>query len=73
MKSFRLKSLKLVLKDPVDNKTVLIEVMAWCQTGSRPLPESVISLCEIQTFHNQQSFVQEPSWLILKTSSFPSE
>ena len=32
-------SLKSVPRSPIDNKTVLVQVMAWCRTGDKPLPE----------------------------------
>ena len=35
--------LKFVLKGPTDNKTALVLVMACCQTGSRPLPEPMLT------------------------------
>ena len=36
-------SLKFVPKDPIDNKSALVQVMAWRQIGARPLPESVMA------------------------------
>ena len=35
-------SLKFVPKDPNDNKWVLVQVMAWCRIGHKPLPESML-------------------------------
>ena len=32
-------SLKFVPKTPFDNKPALVQVMAWRQTGDKPLPE----------------------------------
>ena len=32
-------SLKFVPRSPIDNKTALVQVMAWCRTGDKPLPE----------------------------------
>ena len=32
-------SLKFVSRGPVDNKSVLFQVMAWCQSGAKPLSE----------------------------------
>ena len=34
-------SLKFVPKGTIDNKSSLVQVMAWCQTGNKPLPESM--------------------------------
>ena len=36
-------SLKFFSKGPVDNKSVLVQVMAWRRTGDRPLCESMLS------------------------------
>ena len=30
-------------KDPVDNKSALVQVMAWHQTGDKPLPEPMLT------------------------------
>ena len=32
-------SLKIVQWSPIDNKPALVQVMAWCWTGNKPLPE----------------------------------
>ena len=32
-------SLRFVPGSPIDNKAALVQVMAWCQTGDKPLPE----------------------------------
>ena len=34
-------SLKFVPNDSIDNKPVLVQVMAWCLTGDKPLSESM--------------------------------
>ena len=36
-------SLKFVPRSPIDNKPALVQVMAWCQTGSKPLPELMLT------------------------------
>ena len=36
-------SLKIVPKSPIDNKTALVQVMTWCQTGAKPLPEPMMT------------------------------
>ena len=36
-------SLKFVPYSPVDNKSALVQVMAWCQTGNKPLPEAMMT------------------------------
>ena len=35
-------SLKFVSKGPIDNKPALVQVMAWCRTGAKPLPEQML-------------------------------
>ena len=36
-------SLKFVPRSPIDNKPVLLQVMAWRRTGDRPLPELMLT------------------------------
>ena len=36
-------SLKFVPKGPIDNKSALVQVMAWCQTGNKPLPGPLLA------------------------------
>ena len=36
-------SLKFVPMSPVDNKLALVQVMAWRQTGDKPLPEPTMT------------------------------
>ena len=35
--------LKYVPKDSIDNKSALVKVMVWCQTGNKPSPEPMLS------------------------------
>ena len=35
-------SLKFVPKGPIDNKSELVQVMAWPRTGDKPLPERML-------------------------------
>ena len=35
--------LKFVPRDPIDNKTALVEIMAWHRTGDKPLSEPVMA------------------------------
>ena len=37
-------SLKFVPKGADDNKSVSVQVMAWCRTGNKPLPEPMLTL-----------------------------
>ena len=36
-------ALKLVPEDPIDNKSAVVQVMAWCWTGGKPLPEPMLT------------------------------
>ena len=36
-------SLIFVPRSPIDNKPTLVQVMAWCQIGDKPLPEPMIA------------------------------
>ena len=36
-------SLKLVPRSPIDNKPALVQVMAWRQTGAKPLSEPMLT------------------------------
>ena len=36
-------SLKFVPKGPIDTKPALVQVMTWCQTGDKPLPEPMLT------------------------------
>ena len=34
---------KFVPEGPIDNKSALVQVMAWCQTGAKPLPKPIMT------------------------------
>ena len=34
-------SMKLVSRNPIDNKPALVQVMAWRRIGDKPLPEPI--------------------------------
>ena len=36
-------SLKYVPRSPTDNKPALVQVMAWCRAGDKPLPGPVMT------------------------------
>ena len=36
-------SLKYVPRSPIDNKPALVQIMAWHQTGDKPLPELMMT------------------------------
>ena len=37
-------SLKFIPKGPTDNISALVQVMAWCRAGDKPLPEPMMTL-----------------------------
>ena len=36
-------SLQFVPRSPIDNKPTLVQVMAWCRSGDKPLPEPLMT------------------------------
>ena len=34
--------LKFLSRSPIDNKPALVQVTAWCRTGDKPLPETML-------------------------------
>ena len=36
-------SLRYVPRSPIDNKSALVQVMAWRRTGEKPLPEPMMT------------------------------
>ena len=34
---------KFVSKAPINNKPALVQIMAWCQPGNKPLPEPMMA------------------------------
>ena len=36
--------LKVAPLCPIDNKSALVQLMAWCQTGDKPLAEPMMTL-----------------------------
>ena len=34
---------KIVSKSQIENKSSLVQVMAWCRTGNKPLPEPMLA------------------------------
>ena len=36
-------SLEVVPRSPIDKTPALVQVMAWCQTGTKPLPEPMLT------------------------------
>ena len=67
-------SLKFVPKYLIHNKSALVQVMGWCQTGNRPLPEPMstkmhdVSLNMASLGHNELTLVRSEA-LILQSCS----
>ena len=36
-------SLKFVLRSPIENRSALVQVMAWRRKGDKPLPEQMLT------------------------------
>ena len=36
-------SINFVPKNPIDNKSAFVQVMAWCRTGDKQLPEVILN------------------------------
>ena len=36
-------SMKFIPRSPMDNKPALVQVIAWCWTGDKPLPEPMMT------------------------------
>ena len=48
-------SLKFVPKGPIDNNSALVEVMAWCRTGTKSLPQPMMTKFTNTNIHHQTS------------------
>ena len=35
--------ISVTVKGSIDNSHALVKVMAWCQTGAKPLPEPILT------------------------------
>ena len=40
---------------PIGNKSELVQVLAWCQTGNKPLAETMMTLFTDAFMHHQTS------------------
>ena len=54
-------SLKFVLENPIDNTSALGQIMAWCQTGDKPLPEPMFTQFT-NTYINHQTLMYQQSY-----------
>ena len=49
-------SLRFVPKGPIDNESALVLVMAWRQTGDKPLPELLLTqFTDAYIYHQEMS------------------
>ena len=47
---------KFVPKGPIDNKSILVKVMAWHLVGAKPLPEPILttSICQMESYDHSE-------------------
>ena len=59
-------SLKLVCKDPIDNIPALVQIMAWCRPGDKPLSEPVMVSYFTDTYvrHSASMSLHIEAWTI---------
>ena len=57
-------SLKFVPKGPIDNMPALVQIMAWCQTGNKPLSEPKVAKVTDTNMRHSASM----SWIQLETA-----
>ena len=57
-----------VHKDLFDNKSALVQVIAWCQTGTKPLPEPMLTKLPYDVTRPQ--WVKMSQDLMLLTSDY---
>ena len=50
--------MKFYPKGPINNESILVQVVAWCQTGDKPLPKPKVTKMYNATWHHQASFLQ---------------
>ena len=62
-------SLKVVPKGPIKNIPVLVQIMAWCRSGNKPLSESMMVSLPTHICVTRPQWVNEP----VVTSGFPSQ
>ena len=53
-------SLMFVPKVPIDNKSALVEIMAWQQTGDKPLPEPMLTQYKQANMQHQGRCAKQP-------------
>ena len=53
--------MKLVRKGPIYNKSTLVQVMAWCLRGDKPLPESTLNKLS-DTSRRYKAIVNKKWW-----------
>ena len=52
-------SLKFVPKCPIDKMTALVQIMAWCQTGDKPLSEPMMTYVFNAYMHHSVSMIRD--------------
>ena len=66
-------SLKYVPRSPIDNKTALVQVMAWRRTGDKPLPGPMMTQFIHHIFDTRGRWVYKWGVLQLSSSIFPMD
>ena len=61
-------SLKFVPMSPIDNKPALVQVIAWCRIGDKPLPELMLIQFTDAYMRHRGRWVNWPFSSILKQS-----
>ena len=55
-------SLNFVPYGPVDYKSALVQIMAWCQAGNKPLSEPMMALFADAYIH--LSYILAMAWIV---------
>ena len=57
-------SLIFVAKGPIDNKSALVQVVAWYQTGDKPIRDPMVTmLTDIYVSHHCNKLNRNTAWL----------
>ena len=62
---------KFVLRSPIHNKLALLQVMAWCRIGDKPLPEPMITQFTDAYIHNKLPLLQVMAWCRIGDKPLP--
>ena len=65
-------SLKFVPKDPINNILALVQIMAWCRSGDKPLSEPMMVSLPTHICVTRPQCVNVPFYVV-KSSSLPAQ